>query len=101
MSLSPITKPNHNQFTLYRDPRTRRVLTRYQILLKWYREHNRLSLNSARRSIFLLSREEQDSVIQSCVTRFGLVEVDSSTLNQNYKQLFLTLGAVRQPTIKR
>lgn len=65
-----------NKFILYK---TRRgtLLTRYKILLLYYREIKHLSFNSARLRIHhLASREEQDSIIQTAVQHLNLQPVN-------------------------
>ncbi len=75
-----LTMTEPNKFVLYKTKRGV-LLTRYKILLKYYREIKHLSFNSARLRIHhLASREEQDIVIQETIRHFNLQPVNHKVI---------------------
>lgn len=74
-------------FNLYRDPKTKRVLSRYQILLKWYRNKHGHTLNQVRKTLYTMSNQEQLEVMHKAVQEFGLVPFESPVIEHGYKQI--------------
>lgn len=79
------------KFTLYRDPQTRRVLSRYLILLKWFREHKRISHVATRITQYTMRTDEQAAIIQQAVKHFGLIPFNAESRCKSAKQLKLKL----------
>lgn len=73
---------NQPTFTLYRDPKTRRVLSRYQILMKWFREKQGLNLNAIRRTLYTMRTDEQTHILREAVNWFGLIPFSDNCISK-------------------
>jgi hypothetical protein len=75
-------------FNLYRDPKTSKVLSRYQILLKFFREKRGLNLNQVRITLYTMRTDEQTRILREAVNQLGLLPFEENKLKQ-LKQLKL------------
>jgi hypothetical protein len=69
-------------FTLYRDPKTRRVMSRYQILLKFFREKRGLNLNQVRITLYTMRTDEQTRILREAVNQLGLLPFEENKSKQ-------------------